>query len=347
MTDLSTNNSISGSANASTAEASFSGLQTTDNATTADTVASLLKDGRQGEAVVALDAARQGQPAAVQDALDRMVSARLDMSLNPSPSLGIQSLFASPADIGNTLRRINDAGNNPPVMPDTNGLTTQQKYEVYSSIVETRGTQAAEDALANGDRVIVGLRVENNTLTNNGRGVYDDRLAVIARSTDGSVHVDEFNRVSTEPTAQYDGNQSSNPDISANFRRAEGSDITGDGIPELGRLAEGTVELVETTHRNPSSAGTNFSLRPSATAVNNGAGGVQRDSNHDGLFDANDPGGTVDLNNTFKIHSGSRTNTDSAGCTTLHPADYSSFHDAVTADASQTRWQYVLSSTTP
>ncbi len=252
-------------------------------------------------------------------------------------------MYASPAEIGSTIRRINEAGSHPPSMPDTANLSDQQKYDVCSSIVETRGTQASHDALEAGDRVILGLRNETNTLANKGQGVYDDRLVVLARDTDGTVHVQEFNRTSTEPTAQYDGNQSANPDVT--FRRSEGDDITGDGVPELGRLAQGTTELIETTHANPRSAGTSFSLRPSAAAVADGAGRVERDANHDGLFNADDVNGAVDLNNTFKIHSGSRTNTDSAGCTTLHPDDFGSFRSAVKADASQTRWQYVLTTT--
>ncbi len=345
MTDFSTQNTVQTSGTFNTAAANFSAAPAADNATTAQTVADLFREGRQGEATAALDAAREGQPQAVQDALDRMVAARLDMSLNPSPQLGAQTLFASPAEIGNTIRRVNDAGTNPPAMPDTTNLTDTQKFDVYSSIVETRGNQAAQDALANGDRVILGLRNENITTTNNGQGVYDDRLAVIARDADGTVHVSEFNRASTEPTAQYDANQRTNPDVT--FRRGDGVDVTGDGVGELGRIAEGTMDMFETTHPNPASAGTDFSLRPTADAVAAAPNGVQRDTNHDGYFNADDPGGSVALNNTFKIHSGSRNNTDSAGCTTLHPNDFVSFRDAVTADADQNRWQYVLSHTAP
>lgn len=342
MTSLTLDSGLRGIGSPSAAASSSTPIPA-DNAAVASNVADLFRAGRSGEAVVALEAARQGQPQAVQDALDRMVSARLRSSLDPAPPLGLQSLYASPAEIGNTIRRINEAGNEAPAMPDTANLSDQQKYDVYSSIVQTRGTQAARDSLDAGERVILGLRDETNTLANHGRGVYDDRLVVLARDADGSVHVQEFDRTSTEPTAQYDGNQKANADVT--FRRAEGDDVTGDGVPELGRLAQGTTELIETTHANPRSAGTSFSLRPSAAAVADGAGRVERDANHDGLFNADDVGGVVDLNNTFKIHSGSRTNTDSAGCTTLHPDDFRSFRDAVKADASQTRWQYVLTTT--
>lgn len=98
--------------------------------------------------------------------------------------------------------------------------------------------------------------------------------------------------------------------------------MTGDDIRELGRLAEGSIEMIETTHRNPRSAGTDFSLRPSSNAVAAGEDGVERDASHDGLY-------------------------DSAGCTTLHPDDYSRFESAVTANAAQSTWQYVLTATAP
>src|SRR5690606_4517239 len=74
-------------------------------------------------------------------------------------------------------------------------------------------------------------------------------------------------------------------------------------------------------------------------------GMVQRDTNADGYFTAVDPHGAQDLNPTFKIHSGSRNNTDSAGCQTIHPDDYRAFIDAAQSNPRQTRWQYVLTST--
>jgi len=312
-----------------------------DTAATAAQIAGLFQQGRHGEATAQLAQAKQGQPQAIQDALDRMVSSRLGASLSTPATTGLQDTYATPAEVGSAIRQINEAGNGRPAMPDTEGLSTAQKFDVYSSIVETRGNQAAGDALANGDKVILGLRNENNTLANRGRGVYDDRIVVLSKDADGTPHVREFNRASTEPTAQYDANQKKNDAIA--FRRGEGQDVTGDGIPELGRLGEGTVEMLQTTHANPASAGTNFSLRPTPQAVADGTNRIERDSNHDGTFDADDA--RTDLNDTFKIHSGSRSNTDSAGCTTIYPDDFAAFSGAVRGDGTQDRWQYVLTAT--
>lgn len=101
-------------------------------------------------------------------------------------------------------------------------------------------------------------------------------------------------------------------------------------------------------HPNPSRPGTqDNALRPSQAAVDAGRGGVQRDSNADGWFDQADLNGVQNLNDTFKIHRGSSGSTDSAGCQTIHPADYDGFIAAVQGNPAQTRWQYVLTSTTP
>lgn len=72
---------------------------------------------------------------------------------------------------------------------------------------------------------------------------------------------------------------------------------------------------------------------------------AQRDSNGDGWFTQNDINGLQNLNPSFKIHSGSRANTDSAGCQTIHPEDYLDFNNAARANPQQIRWQYVLTST--
>ncbi|OZG74154.1 hypothetical protein BTA51_03795 [Hahella sp. CCB-MM4] len=327
---------------------SQSSALTADNySETAGRVAGLMQSGRQGEAVALLNGATDGQPQAVQDAMYRMVSSKLGASISPEPFMLEQAQYATPVEVGNTIRQINEAGSNPPSMPNTDGLSDQQKFMVYASIVEVRGNQSAKDALADSESVILGLRSENDTMVNNGKGLYDDRLAVIAKEGDGTVHVKEFTRVSTEPTAQYDGNQKNHTDL-GRFRRAEGEDVTNDGVPELGRLSEGTTEMIKASHPNPSSAGgTKWALRPSSDAVTNGANRVERDSNHDLKFDSSDTNGVTDLNNTFKIHAGSRNNTDSAGCTTIHGDDYKDFKDAATRDANQDTWQYVLTKVEP
>jgi len=340
--------SASGGASASSPVAPFNAALEANHATV-NNVAALLQQGRDGEATAILTQARQGQSQAMQDALDRMVSAKLRTSLDTPPSTpGLQGMYASPVEIGNTIRRINDAGNSRPAMPDTDGLTAEQKFDVYSSIVQTRGNQAARDALDRGDKVILGMRKEDNSVVNHGKGEYNDRIVVLSRDPrNGTVKVEEFDRASADPTAQYDANtqhKATNAKYDQKelkgmqFRRPEGEDVTGDRIPELGRLSEGTVEMWETTHPTPW-AGTNFALRPTPDAIANSTSWIDRDSKHNG---DSSTGVRSKLNDSIKIHAGSRNNTDSAGCTTIQPEDYKKFEAAVKGNGTQERWQYVL-----
>jgi len=216
------------------------------------------------------------------------------------------------------------------------GLTDAQKFEVYASIIDTRGNEAAQHALENGDTVVLGLRDESMTTVNSGRGEYNDRLVVLSRQDDGTLAITEFDRANTEPTAQYDSALRGQNGIAS--RSDQGIDVNGDGDRDMGQIAEGTMEMKPAVHGSDS----HFSLRPTDDAVNQGQNQVQRDTNHDGRFNGDDTNGEQDLNNTFKIHRGGSTNVYSAGCTTIHPADYQDFVDAVQANDQQSRWQYVL-----
>lgn len=307
-----------------------------------DEVVALFKAGRHTDAIDLFLATWTGQPKVVQDALDRLVGARVNACYAPPPG-------ASPATLA-ALTRLSSITITVPKMPLTAQvllLNQQQRHDVYGSIVEIRGTPDAILALKRGNRVILGLRQDQSTLSAHGQGPYNDRFVVLwQQATERRVEI--FLTANTQPTAQYDGNQRKNKAII--FRRADGLDVTGDNIPELGRLSEGTYELLRTTHHNPTSAGTNFSLRPTPAAVASGQNRIERDSNHDGFFDERDGANGLrrfsDLNDTFKIHSGSKANTDSSGCQTIAPADYSRFATAVIGSA-QNRYQYTLTRVQP
>jgi hypothetical protein len=201
-----------------------------------------------------------------------------------------------------------------------------------------------------------------------GTGVYDDRIVVLWKDADGSRQMHEVPRANTEPTAQYDhhaGNDLRHPrpfsgggvetrslDASAGFghigkrRKIEGEDVNGDSYRDLGRLAAGTIEMQRATH--PRGNHQEFAMRPTEAQVQrHGAGLVQRDTNGDGWFTQDDINGVQALNNSFKIHRGSRDSTDSAGCQTIHTGDYPRFIEVVQGDPQQNTWQYVLTATSP
>lgn len=323
-----------------------------DIRTSAGEVIDLLQAGNTDQAVARLEALRQDQALVVREALDRYVAAGAADALDALRA-GTAQTTADPASLAPTLSRL-DAAMWPPRMPDageTAALSQEQRHDVYASIVATRGDASARSALEGQDRVIVGLRDETRTTDARGRGVYDDRIVVLWQDSEGRGHAREFHQATTEPTAQYDAHAKTSPrspgfENVATRSKTEGEDVNGDRLRDLGRLAEGTVEMLATTHprnRHPDE----FSLRPTDQAVAAGAGMVQRDTNADGWFDARDTQGVQQLNNTFKIHRGSNSNTDSAGCQTIGGGEYDAFVREVRATPGQDRWQYVLTSVAP
>lgn len=332
-----------------------------DISASANQVVTLLQHGHAREAAAHLETLRQGQPPAIREALDRFVAARAQAQLAALRQPGAV-LVADAASVQPMLDRLARA-ELPPRFPksrETEDLTQAQLHDIYASIVATRGNDVAHTALAGQDRVILGLRRENRTTQGgsregaanfHGKGVYDDRIVVLWTDANGERHAREFHKATTESTAQYDGHAKT-PVRSPGFEdvvtrpKTEGSDVNGDGVRDLGRLADGTTEMLATTHpRNhfPDE----FALRPSTTAIAAGANRVERDSNGDGWFDSRDVQGVQNLNNTFKIHRGSKYNTDSAGCQTIGNNEYDSFVETVRGTPGQTRWQYVLTSVAP
>ena len=333
-------------------------------------VADLLNRSQTRQAVERLDALRQGQELVLQESLDRFVAARARERLTALGAPG--AIAAGDAErVGSAIERLRASLGSPrfPADTETRNLSQTQLHDVYASVVASRGNQAARDSLdTNGERVILGLRNETQTTFNHGTGDYDDRLVLVWKDNRGIRHAREFNEANTEPSAQYDHHAGSDgtrryADVGASPRLArspgfeevsrrkiEGDDVNRDGVRDLGRLGEGTTEMLATTHPTYAGGrqnGNEFALRPSAAAVTDGTGRVQRDSNADGWFTAADVNGVQDLNNTFKIHRGGRRNTDSAGCQTIGGGDYGEFITEVRRNTQQDRWQYVLTSADP
>lgn len=318
----------------------------------ADDVVALLRSQRAREAAAQLQTLREAQTLVVQEALERYVAVRAAPELAALGQTG-GVVEADRATVTPMLERLHVASR-PPRMPDadeTSALSPAQQHDVYGSMVALRGNPAAREAMDTQDRVILGLRKETRTTARRGQGEYDDRIVVLWRDAEGQGHVREFLKTTTEPSAQYDGHAKTTP-ASPGFTdvitrtKTEGEDVNADRVRDMGRLAEGTTEMRETTHprfKMPDE----FSLRPTREAVAEGSSRVERDTNGDGWFDARDVNGVQDLNNTFKIHRGSARNTYSAGCQTVGNDEYDAFEAVVRGTPDQDRWQYVLTTVTP
>ncbi len=319
-----------------------------DISAAADEVVRLLQQRQAQQAAVRFEALRSGQSLVVREALDRYVLARA-----PAELAAVRGDEANGPAVIRMLDRVRTASRPPrmPVDDETEYLSQAQQYDVYASVIAVRGEAAARDALLTQDRVILGLRNEDRTTVERGKGAFNDRLVVVWRDAEGQRHARTFLDANTEPSAQYDGHAKTRPrspgfgDVITRVK-TEGDDVNEDGIRDLGRLAEGTTELLQTTH----ALGQNdpeFSLRPTPEAIAAGTRRVERDSNGDGWFDADDHNGVQQLNRTFKFHRGGDKNTYSAGCQTIRQDGYDGFVETIRGNPGQDRWQYVLTSVAP
>ena len=263
-----------------------------------------------------------------------------------------------------------------PHLPNTMGLKEYQLYDTYANFVERYGSKEAQDALRDGKQVIVGLRIETNTRVNQGKGLYDDRLAIIWQETRHGVqhgclpshlqrqqivkHGVDFT-ANTEPSAYYEQptthikqvlskktGKMIQVKVADKIIGPDGKEVIsnrkhkweGRDANKDGRLDLGM--LVPGTYSFYQ--GDNFhgkaALRPLGQQT------VARDINHDGLFTKDDiwhtdQGDTVIETGNFGIliHKGGPDNTWSAGCQTLPPIEHARFFRTL---KKQSNYYYVL-----
>lgn len=200
--------------------------------------------------------------------------------------------------------------------------------DALAATIATRADAAARADLGAGRKVVVALRTDTATGANGGKGVYDDRIAVVWKDAAGQYQARLF-AGNTEPSGQY-GSDGPKAD------RGSHTDMDGDGRMDLGRLQAGTI-------RYERAAGTFLGgsfFRAANTQV------AERDTNHDGRFtaadaDRIDPSGA---GRSMLIHQGGTSNTWSAGCQTIPKAEYADFLAAL---GNQTAFSYVLVDAAP
>lgn len=255
-----------------------------------------------------------------------------------------------------------------PTLPNTTGFTEEQIYDLYARYVDLHGSADAKKALTDGKQVIVALRIETDTRAKQGKGIYDDRMALIWQEkggkNDGKKHGKEF-AANTEPSAQYEQREEKEVEVvvkskktgkyvkvkvkkkvdlydaegkKVKFSKVDGQDINADKRKDPGRLAAGTYKM--------QNAGAETFLGAKYLKSSNDQV-AQRDVNHDGRFTSADTWSkdgadqsTHSGNFAMYIHRGGKDNTWSAGCQTLPPTDHSSFFKTI--HKKQTEYYYVL-----
>jgi hypothetical protein len=174
----------------------------------------------------------------------------------------------------------------------TAGMTTAEKFEHYTTMI-ARGGGKFDPNRGN----IVGVRTTTNSKENGGRGAYDDVFAVGWRDKSGAPRVSEFVG-NTEPNASYAGRL--------------GVDVNRDGTRDQGRMRVGHYRFTAAVFKGKSALAMIGDAR------------IDRDTNHDGNF-GNDRGASSMGAASMLFHRGGITNTGSAGCQTMQPADFQRF----------------------
>lgn len=195
-------------------------------------------------------------------------------------------------------------------VPDTSGLSTEKRFDLYERYIEKFGDAQAKKDLAAGKRVIVSLR-EDTPMTANQpfRGTYDDRIVVMWKDRTGP-HVQEL-RANTEPNRRWSipANESSKP---------------------VGRLADNQ------TIRYHKAWSTKFGnhLQPYGNPY------AQRDADRDYRFEKNEKSYNGEWGGqAMFIHRAWSTDTGSQGCQTMEEGRFNTFWSAL---GSQKDVSYVL-----
>lgn len=195
-------------------------------------------------------------------------------------------------------------------LPNTEGLSTAKRYEVYERYLSKFGDAQAKKDLAAGKRVILALRQDTPMTSDQPfRGTYDDRIVVLWKDRSGP-HVQEL-RANTEPNRRWalPANASSKP---------------------VGRLADNQ------TIRYHKAWSTKFGnhLQPYGNPW------AQRDADRDERFEKNEKAynGSWGGQAMF-IHRAWTTDTGSQGCQTMDEGRFNTFWNAL---GGQNDFSYVL-----
>lgn len=185
---------------------------------------------------------------------------------------------------------------------DTSKMSTEQKFDFYEGLSKQKGGTLNLKPEA---RNIVSLRVPTDPSANGGKGIYNDKTAVLWVDKAGKKHVEEF--VSNlDPSAQYAGE---------GFRS------------DSGRIKAGNYKFEVSKRDNGSDC-----LRPVSTV------GVDRFQG--GQFRA-----TSERNDHMLFHQGADGNTQSAGCQTMAPSEWQKFWSAVSGGSNAQSINYTIVNT--
>jgi hypothetical protein len=201
----------------------------------------------------------------------------------------------------------------------TDGMTDDQKYDHYKELIQAGGGKFNDAPNA---RNIVSVRNPDSLDARDGKGEYNDQMAVVWKDTDGKTHIEEF---------------VGNTDPNRFWSKSDSRDVDGDGTKEAGRLPAGFYEykVDQRTVKRDGVEHVENALRPANEVF------VERDMNHDGVF--NDGGQLSSADQSILFHNGKGNyDTGSAGCQTIKKDDWDRFWKAASEGSNQVNIGYTL-----
>lgn len=201
----------------------------------------------------------------------------------------------------------------------TDGMTEDQKYDHYKDLIQAGGGKFNDAPNA---RNLVSVRNPDSLDARDGKGEYNDQMAVVWKDTDGKTHVEEF---------------VGNTDPNRFWSKSDSRDVDGDGTKEAGRLPAGFYEykVDQRTLKKDGVEHVENALRPVNEVF------VERDMNHDGVF--NDGGQLSSADRSILFHNGKGNyDTGSAGCQTIKKDDWDRFWKAASEGSNQENIGYTL-----
>ncbi len=201
----------------------------------------------------------------------------------------------------------------------TDEMTVDQKYDHFKELIQAGGGKFNDAPNA---RNLVSVRNPSSLDVRDGKGEYNDQMAVVWKDSDGKAHVEEF---------------VGNTDPNRFWSKSDSRDVDGDGTKEAGRLPAGFYEykVDQRTLKKDGVEHVENALRPVNEVF------VERDMNHDGVF--NDGGQLSSADRSILFHNGKGNyDTGSAGCQTIKKDDWDRFWKAASEGSNQENIGYTL-----
>ncbi|MBX7099419.1 MAG: hypothetical protein K1X89_17020 [Myxococcaceae bacterium] len=210
-----------------------------------------------------------------------------------------------------------------PGVPNTLGMTNDEKTQVYEKIFLEKASPDAKAAYERGEKVLLGVRHDTPVYANDGRGEFDDKFVVLQKPHDGQPQLVKEYRACLDPNTQYGNGIRDNYDVKGKPENMgqystyhEGGTFSDPSVDAYSRISGGQTIRMQT--------GPDGRLYPPP----GGGYQVDADLNGDGVF--NDGFSKTNPKNGYELHGSAVGHTGSGGCVTVPFYQWDEFQKTIT-----------------